>query len=80
MFSSSVACANDLHNATPTRCKVHHSCEIDAVSAALTSKEPLDPPMMRNVDGQELDPGLLNWLRIQRHQLHDLKRHIYFDR
>src|SRR5262245_36194438 len=39
-----------------------------------------DPPLSRNVDGQVLDPRLLNWLRIELHQLHDLERHTHFDR
>ena len=38
-----------------------------------------DPPLSRDVDGQVLDPRLLNWLRIELHQLHDLERHTHFD-
>src|SRR5262249_41590771 len=37
------------------------------------------PPLPRNVEGQVLDPGLLNGLRIELHQLHDLDRHINLD-
>src|SRR6516162_686120 len=39
-----------------------------------------DPPLSRDVDGQVLDPRLLNWLRIELHQLHDLERHTHFHR
>ena len=46
----------------------------------LSSNAPSDPPLTRKFDGQKLDPGLLNWLRIERHQLHYFKRHIHFDR
>src|SRR5262249_55336744 len=37
------------------------------------------PPLSRDVDGQVLDPRLLNWLRIELHQLHDLERHTHCD-
>jgi len=39
-----------------------------------------DPPPTWNIVGQKFDPGLLDWLRIERHQLHHLKRHAHFDR
>src|SRR5260221_4094562 len=41
--------------------------------------EPSDSPLTRDVDGQVLDPRLLNWLWIELHQLHDLERHTHFD-
>src|SRR5262249_8288970 len=40
---------------------------------------PSDSPLTRHVDGQILDPGSLNWLRIESHQSHYLRRDIYLD-
>src|SRR5215472_5481087 len=40
---------------------------------------PSDSPLTRHVDGQILDPGSLNWLRIESHQSHYLRRHAYLD-
>src|SRR6516164_11495646 len=39
-----------------------------------------DSTLTRHFDGQILDPGSLNWLRIEAHQLHHLGRHPAFDR
>src|SRR5262245_66576413 len=39
-----------------------------------------DPPLTRDVDGQEFDAGLLNWLRIEFHQHQHLLWHTHFDR
>ena len=60
---------------TPNRRNVRQtSCTI-----ALDECEPSDSPLARDVDGQVLDPRLLNWLRIELHQLHYLERHTHFD-
>ena len=45
----------------------------------LGGNEPSDSPLTWDVDGQVLDPRLLNWLRIELHELHYLKRHTHFD-
>ena len=49
------------------------------VDGRLDECEPSDPPLTRDVDGEIFDTRLLNRLRIEFHQLHDLERHTYFD-
>src|SRR4029077_18078753 len=39
-----------------------------------------DTALSRNLDGQVLDAGLLNWLGVEFHQRHYLLRHTHFDR
>ncbi len=46
-------------------------------------KEPnarLNSPLTWCVYGKVFDTGLSNWLRIELHKFHDLKRHAHFDR
>ena len=74
---------NNGHDADVTRCLL--MTQSGHVKAPRPSIHPSLPqgsnsPLTRDVDGEVLDPRLLNWLRIELHQLHYLEGHTHFDR
>ena len=52
---------------------------IGASSISMRAEARLNSPTTWGIDGKKLDTGLLNWLRVELHKLHDLDRHPHFN-